>query len=200
MTDGEATPWAEWYDVPKLLRQLLPFRFHVVMTFDDGDLNWFDLLRTDGDPRFDEIRPGACEKIAGAVDVTALASDPQSAASVRAEGASRVVQTPQARWSDAAATPIKNGPLPVGPGWLAIDIQVEYGVVGVSMRDRGTGQPLAERQFGEGVTLPSLPMPVFLRIEDLSKVGTVTVRNTSVNGESVAVIHDLAIFRGAAGS
>src|SRR5262249_19583478 len=149
-TDGAATPWAEWYDVPKLLRQLLPFRFHVLMAFDDGDLNWFDLMRTDGDPGFDEIRPDHYEKVIGAVDATKLASDPQSGASVRTEGSSRVVQTPQGRWADAATVPINDALLPVGPGWLAIDIAVEHGVVGVSVRDRAAGQILAERQFGEG--------------------------------------------------
>lgn len=200
MTDGKATPWAEWYDVPKLLRQLAPLRFHVLMTFDNianSDMNWFDLVRTDGDPRFDEIRPDACEKIAGAVDMTARASDPQWGASIRPEGASWVVQTAQARWANAAATPIKNAPLPAGPGWLAIDIAVERGVVGVGVLDRATGELLAERQFGEAVTLPSLQMPVFLPIEDLSKAGTVFVRNASVNGASAAVVRDLAIFRGA---
>jgi 2-polyprenyl-3-methyl-5-hydroxy-6-metoxy-1,4-benzoquinol methylase len=199
LTDGEATPWAEWYEVPKLLRQLLPVRFHVLMAFDDGDLNWFDFMKTEGDSRFDEIRPGTCEKIVGAVDATALASDPQSGVSVRAEGSGRLVQTLQGRWSDAATAPIGNA-LPAGPGWLAIDLTVEHGVVGVSVRDRDTGQILAERQFGEGITLPSLQMPVFLAIPELSKAGAVTVRNTSVNGESAAVIRDLAIFRAAAGA
>jgi Methyltransferase domain len=198
MTDGEATPWAEWYDVPKLLRQLSPLRFHVLMTFDNianGDMNWFDLVRTEGDPRFDEIRPDACEKIAGALDMKELTNDPQWGSSLTADGAAWVVQTAQARWANAAATPIKNRPLPTGPGWLAIDINVEHGVVGVGVLGRSTTDLLAERQFGEAVTLPSVQMPVFLPLEDLSKASAVFVRNASVLGASVAVVRDLAIFR-----
>ena len=47
MTDGPGTPWAEWYDVPKLLGMLEPAKFEVVLyqEFHDGDFNWFDLLK-----------------------------------------------------------------------------------------------------------------------------------------------------------
>jgi len=201
MTDGEATPWAEWYDVPKLLNQLAPIRFHVLMTFDNianSDMNWFDLVKTEGDPRFDEIRPAACEKITGAVDMTTLASSVHAGAAVTAQGANWLVQTAAPRWGNAAGLVIENGPLPPVPGWLAIDIAVERGVVGVGVLERTSGNGLAERQFGEGTSLPTLPMPVFLPIPDLSKAGMVMVRNASVTGASAVVVRDLAIFRATA--
>jgi phospholipid N-methyltransferase len=46
-TDGDATPWAEWYDVDKLLSQLRPTEFETIMAFNyhDDDFNWFDLKR-----------------------------------------------------------------------------------------------------------------------------------------------------------
>jgi 2-polyprenyl-3-methyl-5-hydroxy-6-metoxy-1,4-benzoquinol methylase len=46
MTDGPGTPWAEWYDLPKLLSMLEPARFDVVLhrEFHNNDFNWFDLL------------------------------------------------------------------------------------------------------------------------------------------------------------
>jgi 2-polyprenyl-3-methyl-5-hydroxy-6-metoxy-1,4-benzoquinol methylase len=46
ITDGPGTPWAEWYDLPKLLMLLRPARFDVVLyqEFHNGDFNWFDLL------------------------------------------------------------------------------------------------------------------------------------------------------------
>ncbi len=46
-TDGEATPWAEWYDTEKLLTQLSPYRFRTLMAFNlhDNIFNWFDLQR-----------------------------------------------------------------------------------------------------------------------------------------------------------
>ena len=46
LTDGAGTPWAEPYDVPKLLSILAPAKFDVVLyhEFHNGDFNWFDLL------------------------------------------------------------------------------------------------------------------------------------------------------------
>lgn len=47
MTDGEGTPWVEWYDLPRLLQRLAPMRFEPVLrlNFHDDDFNWFDLVR-----------------------------------------------------------------------------------------------------------------------------------------------------------
>jgi SAM-dependent methyltransferase len=46
-TDGEATPWAEWYDLSKLISSLLPAKFEPVLTFEFNNSNfvWFDLIR-----------------------------------------------------------------------------------------------------------------------------------------------------------
>jgi SAM-dependent methyltransferase len=46
MCDGAGTPWAEWYDLDKLLSVLAPARFDVVLyrEFHNSDFNWFDLL------------------------------------------------------------------------------------------------------------------------------------------------------------
>ncbi len=46
ITDGPGTPWAEWYDLPKLLRLLEPARFEVVLCQEvhNHDFIWFDLL------------------------------------------------------------------------------------------------------------------------------------------------------------
>lgn len=46
ITDGEGTPWAEWYDLEKLLNMLAPAKFDVVLykEFHNQDFNWFDLL------------------------------------------------------------------------------------------------------------------------------------------------------------
>lgn len=44
-TDGETTPWAEWYDLEKVLTLLAPSEFEVILAFEfhSGDFNWFDL-------------------------------------------------------------------------------------------------------------------------------------------------------------
>jgi len=46
ITDGPGTPWAEWYDVPKLLKLHEPGKFDVVLyqEFHNGVFSWFDLL------------------------------------------------------------------------------------------------------------------------------------------------------------
>jgi SAM-dependent methyltransferase len=47
-TDGEGTPWAEWYDLAKLQERLLPAEFLSVLAteYHDADFAWFDLKRT----------------------------------------------------------------------------------------------------------------------------------------------------------
>ena len=46
-TDGEATPWMEWYDLDRLRERLAPAQFDVVLAFEfhGSDFNWFDLIR-----------------------------------------------------------------------------------------------------------------------------------------------------------
>ncbi|MDI1249068.1 MAG: class I SAM-dependent methyltransferase [Lacunisphaera sp.] len=46
-TDGDRTPWVEWYDLEKLQRSLQPHRFETVLdiNFHNHDFNWFDLTK-----------------------------------------------------------------------------------------------------------------------------------------------------------
>lgn len=45
-TDGEGTPWIEWYDLEKMHQRFAPRKFQVVLhqNFYNDDFNWFDLL------------------------------------------------------------------------------------------------------------------------------------------------------------
>lgn len=47
MTDGETTPYCEWYDLDKLAALLAPHRFDPVLAFNfhEDEFNWFDLVR-----------------------------------------------------------------------------------------------------------------------------------------------------------
>jgi SAM-dependent methyltransferase len=49
MTDGEGTPWVEWYDLARVLRRLEPATFAPIlaMNFHDDDFNWFDLVKVE---------------------------------------------------------------------------------------------------------------------------------------------------------
>ncbi len=46
-TDGERTPWVEWYDLPKMLASLQPDKFDPILAlnFHNHDFNWFDLIK-----------------------------------------------------------------------------------------------------------------------------------------------------------
>ena len=46
-TDGDRTPWVEWYDLEKLLHSLEPHCFDVILNinFHGDDFNWFDLKK-----------------------------------------------------------------------------------------------------------------------------------------------------------
>lgn len=47
MTDGENTPWAEWYDLNKIKSLLSPHRFETILdiSFQNYNYNWFDMLK-----------------------------------------------------------------------------------------------------------------------------------------------------------
>ena len=47
-TDGEGTPWAEWYDADKLIDALKPARFELVYycEYRQGDMNCIDLVKS----------------------------------------------------------------------------------------------------------------------------------------------------------
>lgn len=47
LTDGQGTPWMEWYDLDRLLQRLQPAEFSPLLSFNfhNDDFNWFDLLR-----------------------------------------------------------------------------------------------------------------------------------------------------------
>ena len=46
VTDGERTPWVEWYDLVKIKRRLFPAPMEVVLDFNfhNDAFNWFDLM------------------------------------------------------------------------------------------------------------------------------------------------------------
>jgi SAM-dependent methyltransferase len=46
-TDGEGTPWMEWYDLVKIRQRFDPVQFDVILSFEfhNEDFIWFDLVR-----------------------------------------------------------------------------------------------------------------------------------------------------------
>ena len=52
VTDGERTPWVEWYDLVKIKRRLFPAPLEVVLDFNfhNDVYNWFDLMLASDQP------------------------------------------------------------------------------------------------------------------------------------------------------
>jgi len=46
-TDGDRTPWSEWYDAEKLRARLAPQQFRTILdfSFDNANYHWFDFER-----------------------------------------------------------------------------------------------------------------------------------------------------------
>jgi 2-polyprenyl-3-methyl-5-hydroxy-6-metoxy-1,4-benzoquinol methylase len=62
LTDGEGTPWMEWYDLEKIKRRFDPTQFDVILSFEfhNGDFIWFDLVRVNKtSANSDEILKGS---------------------------------------------------------------------------------------------------------------------------------------------
>jgi hypothetical protein len=102
MTDGETTPWAEWYDLDKVLTLLEPYEFNVVVAFEfyNGDFIWFDLKNV---PSAGLSAPGAPASYTRAVSETQKENEQLRAqvAETRKEielHRERLVQLCKSRW------------------------------------------------------------------------------------------------------
>lgn len=73
LTDGERTPWAEWHDIEKVRRRLLPAPMRAILDFEfcAHNYRWFDLQYTGAEP----FRAGDFDS-AALVRVVDLAGEP----------------------------------------------------------------------------------------------------------------------------
>jgi len=197
MTDGEGTPWAEWYDTNKLLKQLYPYRFHSLMyiEYQDGDMNWIDVTRTDGNSEFDdEPIPADARLLKGAVDLSKLTTQPQWLnSSVTLDGTSAIVSAGGARWSYAAEVTVNSRDLPKSEGWLVVSATPRSGVVGIGGVAKDGSTFLAEQYFRMD-SRPTSGRKLTIRIASLSDLEKVIVRNAAPAGSSSIAIHSLDIF------
>ncbi len=136
VTDGERTPWVEWYDLVKIKRRLFPAPLKVILDFNfhNASFNWFDLLLASETP-FDPTR-----RIFD-IDVFPAGSDPKNHNGtdlVRRHGALEFV-TPELLWSYAVsfdlAAAIAKVPDDIGPvdhGFtIEVELHVSAGEIGV---------------------------------------------------------------------
>ena len=130
-TDGERTPWAEWYDLAKVKQRLFPSRATTILDFTTGGGNfgWIDL-------RVDE--PGTDPAEPRVVDLMGFPAEPRNQASLKAApGEWRLVCPPHIWWYsmtiDLQAAVAALGAPSVRGLVHAVDLelQVDAGSVGV---------------------------------------------------------------------
>jgi hypothetical protein len=161
MTDGERTPWVEWYDLVKLKRRLFPAPFEVVLDFNFANdvYNWFDLLLASDAP-FDAKHT--------VIDVGIY----PSGANIETHGDSIIVDrdgvvdvvTPEPIWSYAAsfdlAASITRSDMkgqPIDSGFtIEAELQVTKGHVGILLvSDNDIGGPVCREHFVAANTEPT---------------------------------------------
>lgn len=105
VTDGERTPWVEWYDLIKIKKRLFPAPMEVVLDFNfhNDEYNWFDLMLASNRP-FNPLQP--------VLDVDVFPSGPtpeaHGMAKLSREGAGLDVVTSSALWDYAVSFDLAN--------------------------------------------------------------------------------------------
>ena len=190
-TDGEGTPWAEWYDADKLIDALKPARFELVYycEYRQGDMNCIDLVRSAPPAR---VLP---------VDTVLFArGDLMQATSISWEGASLQqtasglrITTGPIRWGYAAEIPFlaDDGIPPPKRLRLSVKASVQQGEVGVGILSKDGKSFLVELRFDPRAD----PEQLSGDFDDVENIKAVIVRNTSPeNQPSRALIEDVKIY------
>ena len=136
VTDGERTPWVEWYDLVKIKRRLFPAPLGVILKFNfhEDTFNWFDLVLTSDKP-FDS----AVSSFDLNVFPASWKPEAHGDTTLREDGGVLEIVTPEAMWNYAAsfdlAAAIAGSQDSVGPlegGFtIELELQVSSGHVGV---------------------------------------------------------------------
>jgi len=189
-TDGEGTPWAEWYDADKLIDALKPARFELVYycEYRQGDMNCIDLVRS----KVPQLLP---------VDAVLWArSDLMQAVTFwdgvslqHADAGLRLITGP-ACWSYAVQISLPDGEsgTPSGKrGRLCVKASVQQGEIGVGIVSKDGTRFLVETRFDPR----SDPEQASAEIDNLEDIGSVIVRNACRDSQpSEAVIEDVRLY------
>jgi FkbM family methyltransferase len=186
MTDGERTPWCEWYDLEKLRRRMYPARLLPVlnMPFSSANFIWFDLVFDAGEPF---LLPGPAEEDAHETDVAPERLVALGHARVASRGFARTLETPGAIWSAAGAVDVRDEiaalrrVAPEGFG-IAADLvcTVEAGAVGIAFAGED-GAHVSREAF---VDAGPHPRRVTVMLAPGREGTELSVRNVSGNGPS----------------
>jgi len=190
-TDGEGTPWAEWYDSDKLINALKPARFELVYycEYRQGDMNCIDLVRSAPPAR---VLPVETILLAGG-DLMHATSISWEGASVRQAAGGLCITTGPIRWSYAAEIPLlaDAGIPPLNRLRLSVKASVQQGEVGVGILSKDGKRFLVELRFDPR----SDPEQLSDDFDDVENIKAIIVRNTSPqNQPSRALIEDVKLY------
>jgi SAM-dependent methyltransferase len=155
ITDGERTPWVEWYDIEKVRRRLFPAPLRTLLDFDlcSSTYRWLDLQYVGGRPfRLADFDLAALSR---SRSLLAEAVALHNGASRRPAGGHDWSFVCPARLFDWAAIVDLSEPLrALGPadGWAVdLEIAVSHGTIGVGLTDAaGAYIPAAEAVIDTG--------------------------------------------------
>ena len=187
MTDGERTPWVEWYDVVKLKKRLFPAPFEVILDFNFSDnvYNWFDLMLM-SEVAFDAKRP--------IINIDIYPSDTNPDAhgdSVIVDRVGHVdVITPEALWSYAASFDLSSAIVRanleekhIENGFtIEAELLVSKGHVGILVVGDDVATPVCREHF---VAASSEPTTVLITVPSHAGGRRLIFRNAAAGTRSV---------------
>jgi SAM-dependent methyltransferase len=190
-TDGEGTPWAEWYDAGKLIEALKPARFELVYycEYRKGDMNCIDLVRT---PSRQLVLPADSVLLAHGDLLEAVTF--WEGASLRQERSSLQVTTGPVCWSYAAQIPLSAGAggKPSGKRFrLLAKASVQQGEIGIAIPSKDGQRFLVELRFDPSTD----PEQLSAEVDDFEIANIAIVRNASRDHQpSKAFIEDVSLY------
>ncbi len=196
ITDGEGTPWAEWYDAAKLQEMLRPERFDLVFTCDyrDGEMNCIDLVRRPAGYIDSAAHiPEGYVQLRKAIDLYGLLIDKAwgSSAELAEDGALRLVSNPQ-QWGYSALIPFQPAlqPRQDRPDYILARLTVLQGKAGVGL--------LGENQtdvFGEEFASQGVETTLCFAVPFGEKLSGVLFRNVAPGRTpATLIIHEVSYF------
>jgi len=193
LTDGERTPWVEWYDIDKLKQRLFPARLGTVLNLSltSGAMNWMDMV-LESDIASDSRTLGAVNVDEG-IDLTTLEWEfhPHIRPQQTEEGL-QFTTLPQ-MWSTAGHLNISSQIRELIPTGLErelsvvveLECSVESGTLGFTISDKDLAPLGSERM----TTATTHPQRVIVPVSKVERAETLVVRNTDGAGESSVTIH-----------
>jgi 2-polyprenyl-3-methyl-5-hydroxy-6-metoxy-1,4-benzoquinol methylase len=189
-TDGEGTPWAEWYDADKLIDALKPARFELVYycEYRQGDMNCIDLVKS---AVLEQVLPVDSVPIARG-DLLRAVTFWEGSSLQQTSGGLHVTTGPTC-WGYAAEIPFSiSEEIPFKKRFrLRVKASAEQGEIGVGILGKDGKSFLAEVRFDPRTDREQ----VSAEVDDIENAKAVIVRNTCRDSQpSKIVIEDVSLY------